>query len=320
MTSALLDRPEITQEPWAKVIADSISPEGARVTTMECQFHRFVLAEFNTHRMFSRNSASSRAIPVEKQLAKVIANPAWPIVWAAEKPGMQGGNALTGTDFDMAEELLSDIWAYSVSRIETYLQDVPEKEHRLHKSLINRVLEPFMWHRVIVTSAEWENFFHQRCHKDAQPEIRAVAEKMQLAYEKSTPKPVGLSQFHLPYIDNTDWEWAREYVPNHYVTERDGIEGLGLVTSLLCMISTARCARVSYLTHDGVRDQIEDVKMYRKLVSGEIMHASPLEHICTPANVYASDPLESGSFGNLEGFVQLRHIVERQMRTGVVYG
>jgi hypothetical protein len=59
-----------------KILADSISPDGVRLTTLEVVMPRIVLAEFNTHRMLSRNSASSRAIPIEKMIRMVIPNEA----------------------------------------------------------------------------------------------------------------------------------------------------------------------------------------------------------------------------------------------------
>src|SRR3954452_24195130 len=87
----------------AKVLADSVSPAGQRLTTLEATFPRFVLAEFNTHRVFSRNSASSRAIPVAKQLRRVLDDPYVPIEFGSNKPGMQAGPALAGANRDAAE-------------------------------------------------------------------------------------------------------------------------------------------------------------------------------------------------------------------------
>ncbi len=263
----------------ARIILDSISPEGKRLTTMEVTCHRFVLAEFNTHRVFSRNSASSRAIPVEKQLLKVTEYPAWPLEWPSEQPGMQGGVHLQDEDWADAQELFTQVWRDTTVAVQTYLKRHPEKHQRLHKSYINRLLEPFMWHTIIVSSTEWENFFTQRCSPLAQPEIRAVAEDMREALYTSVPMYTSREQWHLPFIQEDE-----KHLP----------------LDDLIRVSVARCARVSYLTHDGVRDINVDIDLYNKLVTADPPHWSPLEHVATPMWL---------SSGNFEGWEQLRHIV-----------
>jgi hypothetical protein len=277
---------------YAKVIADSINENGQRLTTFEVEFHRFVLAEFNTHRVFSRNSASSRAIPVEKQLGRVLDEPAWPLVWACEQPGMQGGAELTGIDLEIAHGLFEAAHIANTRLIKGYLKMVqaayPElskeelKEHTLHKSLINRLLEPYMWHKVIVTATEWKNFFGLRCNPLAQPEIRVAAEAMRDAYEQSTPMLLKERQWHLPYLQEGE------------------IEQYGIAA--MKQVCAARCARVSYLTHDGVRDLEKDLELYARLTTAVPAHASPLEHVATPWLA------ATRCAGNFEGWQQLRHL------------
>jgi thymidylate synthase ThyX len=240
---------------------------------MEVKIHRFVLAEFNTHRVFSRNSASSRAIPVKKQIARVMDDPAIPLTFPLEQKGMQGGEEVEKRE--LAEEFWLQARDHAVSAATTLsLMGV-------HKSVTNRLLEPFMWHTVIVSSTEWENFFVQRCSPLAQPEIRAVAELMQAALFRSRPRPVSAGEWHLPYIDHEDREAVK--VPHH-----------------VCAVSAARCARVSYLTHDGKRDIEEDLALFGRLITAKPAHASPLEHVAVPART----PVERGNF---TGWRQLRH-------------
>lgn len=261
-------------EPSAKVICDSVSPDGVRLTTMEVVMHRFVLAEFNTHRAFSRNSASSRAIPVHKRLKAVMEDPAVPLKWAAEQPGMQGGDEVA--EIDRMAALLE--WLHARDEAVGYATALMERG--IHKSIANRLLEPFMWHTVVVTATEWANFFRQRCSPLAQPEIRVVAEAMQSAYLQSSPDFVGWGEWHTPYI--------RE------------VEDCALTRADRCMVSVARCARVSYLTHDGIRDVAKDIELFDKLVTADPPHASPLEHVATPARDVAPA-------GNFEGWHQFRH-------------
>jgi thymidylate synthase ThyX len=264
-------------EPSAKIIADSISPDGVRLTTGELRIHRFVLAEFNTHRVFSRNSASSRAIPVAKQLARVVEDPAIPVIWPAEKKGMQGGEPLPDDDAERAE--VSWLAASFDARVRV------EELVRLgvHKSVTNRLLEPFMWHTVVVTATAWQNFFAQRVDPDAQPEIHAAALAMQQAYADSEPAPLKEGQWHLPYVrfGEDDYDLAM-------ILEEGGIEPTPeTIRSGLAKVSAARCARTSYLTQDGRRDMREDLRLYERLTTdrinaGKAVHWSPLEHVATP--------------------------------------
>lgn len=245
-----------TLGPYAKIIADSVSPQGHRLTTFELRFHRFVLAEFNTHRVFSRNSASSRAIPVRKQLERIGNDTAFPLKWPSEKKGMQGGDELPERVKQAATAVWENAADYSVRWAEQLVG------LGVHKSVVNRILEPFMWHTVIVSATAWGNFFRQRVSPLAQPEIQSPAHLMYGAYLESKPVELKPGQWHLPYIRPEDREEATLW--------------------LLKKVSCARCARVSYLTHDGHRDLDADLQLYDRLVSADPMHASPLEHVATP--------------------------------------
>ena len=288
---------------YADVIENTISPAGVVCTTFEIEFHRFVLAEFNTHRVFSRNSASSRAIPVTKQLERVRKDPAFPMEWVSEQPGMQGGQQLTGWDLEMAQKLFEDFQFDVTQNIGNYIAEVSRryqlemddkelKPHLLHKSLINRLLEPIMWHKVIVTATNYENFYNQRCSPLAQAEIRLAAEAME-ALRTSPVRVLQSDGWHLPYISDE---------------ERD----LYSIESAK-RISAARCARVSYLTHDGQRDPQEDLKLYERLSTAKPPHWSPMEHQATPYpqnSIGVNTPdgyIHLPVIGNLLGFRQQRH-------------
>lgn len=263
----------------AKVVADSVSEWGDRLTTFEAVIHRYVLSELNTHRQFSRNSASSRAIPVAKQIERIKKDPAIPVEWGSAKPGMQAGGPLSDEDAKEARRLWLRGRNNAVRTAEALL------ELGLHKQVVNRLLEPFMWHTVVFTTSTpgLVNFFDQRCSPLAQPEIRVAAEAIREAYERSKPKRVDYGSWHLPYVD--------EQLPLDVAKK----------------VSAARCARTSYLTQDGNRDPEEDVRLYERLVSARPMHASPLEHVATPVGIYDKCP------GNFVGWKQLRHQVEREI-------
>lgn len=141
----------------AKIVADSKNEFGNRITTMVITMPRFILAEFNTHRMFSRNSASSRAIPFEKMVKSVEENPFIPIAWQKDHKGMQGTEYMSELESKKAEY----IWISAKENVIEWAKDL--SKNGLTKQLVNRLLEPFMWHTVIITATEWENFFALRC-------------------------------------------------------------------------------------------------------------------------------------------------------------
>lgn len=261
------------RDVYAHIIADSIKPSGERITTMEVRMHRFVLSEFNTHRAFSRNSASSRAIPVRKTIDQVFSNPAYPLVWTSEQPGMVGGHELHPRDIENAASIWADAASYAVFNAQR-LQHLG-----VHKSIINRLLEPFMMHTVVVTATDWNNFFAQRCHPDAQPEIAAAADAMSIAMANSTPVERDLMTWHLPYIQPDE---------------------IDLPIDIKKRLSVARCARVSYMTHNGQRSHEKDIELYDRLLRQDPPHASPFEHVakCAYERRYA----------NFNGWMSLRYI------------
>jgi thymidylate synthase ThyX len=258
----------------ARVLLDSVSPVGVRLTTLEVTFPRFVLAEFNTHRLFSRNSASSRAVPTAKLLERVERDPAIPLEWGRNKSGMSATDVLVGEDAEEAKRVWLDARDGAVSQAQRLL------ELNVHKQELNRLLEPFLWHTVIVTATEWDNFFELRCAPTAQPEIRAAALKMREAIVASRPQPVEYGAWHTPLLQDD------EYTLDPETRKR---------------ISAARCARVSYLTHGGTREIDKDLELYERLKSGR--HLSPFEHIATPS-------ADAAFHANFRGWIQMRREVE----------
>jgi len=245
----------------ARILADSISPEGVRLTTFEVTFPRIILAEVNTHRMLSRNSASSRAIPVEKMLDRVMENPYIPSDWGKNRKGMQAEEQLP----EELQALARKEWL--LARDKAVEQAQALLDIGLHKQLTNRLLEPFMWHTAILTATEWDNFFHLRNHPAAHPDFRLLAWAMQHLYEKADPERLRHGEWHLPLIDSDDWETHQN--EDALASRFD-----------LVKASVGRCARVSYLTHDGKRDIQADIDLHDRLLSSG--HLSPFEHVARP--------------------------------------
>ena len=246
----------------AKIICDSVSPSRVRLTTMELNYPRFIHSEFMTHRMFSRNASSSRAIPVEKMIAAVRSSPAMPIHWGKNQAGMQAREELPEIEIDVVK---SD-WNYASKRMAEIATLMSEMD--LHKQIVNRILEPFQWIKVIVTATEWDNFFKLRLHKDAQPEIQELARCMKTAMDESIPAELHPGEWHLPYV----------------ITN-----GGGSLEECIKM-SVARCARISFLNHDNSTPNIDkDIALADMLL--ESGHMSPFEHQGTPMD-FAKDTFE----------------------------
>lgn len=270
----------------AKVIEDSISLAGQRITTLQIKFHRYILPEFNTHRVFSRNFSSSRAIPTAKLIEQVRTVPAMPVHWGKNQPGMQADVELEGQELESAKSK----WKLAAEMA----ADVAEEMAALgmHKQATNRPLEPFMWVTGIVTSTEWDNFFELRAHPDAQPEIHELAIKMREAMQNSTPRVLKEDEWHLPYVSEAERNDQFFKVPANVF--------------MLQKISAARCCRVSYLKHDGSLPNIDDdLALFQRLAGAVPQHLSPTEHQATP-NYTASSSLE----GNFRGWNQFRHVIQ----------
>lgn len=252
----------MTLKHAAKILAHSITENGREILTFEVVFPRKVLAELNTHRLFSRNSASSRAIPVKKMIRMVMENPYIPTKWGKNKKGMQAVEEITPKECQEAISKWLQARDQAVTIVEQLAFPTDEGGLNIHKQIANRLLEPFMWHTAIITATEWSNFYHLRDSPMADPDIAIPAGIMrQLAYD-SEPKLLKQGEWHLPLV-------GAEYGDSDELIEEIGVK--------LC---TGRTARVSYLTHEGIRDPDKDVEMHDGLLANG--HMSPLEHPARP--------------------------------------
>lgn len=270
-----------------KVLADSVSPSGKRITTFELTYPRFVHSELMTHRLFSRNSASSRAIPVKKMLDAIRKDPVEPVYWGKNQSGMQAAEELAG----WRKKLARRVWLlarYGALAVVWLLMKIG-----VHKQLANRVTEPWMFITVILTTTELDNWFRLRDSAQAQPEIAWVARAMKKALDKSVPNSPQRGGWHLPLFELKDWGELWDAFPE---------SGLLDILELAKKVSAGRCARVSYLTHDGKRDVKEDVALAEKLMTSG--HWSPFEH-----QAQALDRADKRS-GNFIGWKQYRSEVD----------
>lgn len=276
----------------AKVVADSVSPQGKRLTTVELRYPKFIHGELMTHRVFSRNASSSRAIPVERLLRDIIEDPAMPVLWFKNKPGMQGTELCTP---DECRTLVGEWLRLRDEAIDS--AQTMASALGAHKQHVNRAIEPWCHISVVVTATEWSNFFALRCHPDAQPEMRVLAEQIRDAMASSVPIQRHPGEWHLPYVGNEEWQ---DLLAQHVAIPEHAFD-VGR------RISVARCARVSYKTHDGAEPRVaDDLKLYERLVGSVPLHASPAEHQATPDVYGQSGYHQPNLWGNFVGWVQYR--------------
>lgn len=322
MTESFRTAPIFTEgTASAKVIADSRFRK-SRLISIEVQFPRPYLAEFNTHRIFSRNSASSRAIPVWKRLIMALERPYIPASFGKNRAGMQAGETLNMKDQEravanwLAGRDVAVIQSYGLAggrgeilhaakahpdaialcnRIEYCLmpeyRDVSLRfsmlDEALHKQHANRPLELYSFHTVIVTSSGWGNFLGLRASTNAQPEAQDFGIAIGRAIMNSDPTDLVPGEWHLPYVDEDDRK------------EESDIDKL-------VRISCGRCARTSYLTHEGIRSREEDLRLTDGLQKNG--HMSPLEHPGTPNK--RNNPKLCGNFSHY--WIQYRKTQESE--------
>lgn len=258
----------------AKIVADSVSPVGNRITTFVATYPRFIHSEVMTHRSFSRNAASSRAIPVKKMVDAIKENPAMPVFWGKNQKGMQAAEELD----DAGKAIAQVTWLQARDAAVQFAEQMLDND--VHKQIANRLLEPFAHMTTLITATDYANFFNLRAHPDAQPEFQELAYVMLEAYVDSVPQKLKQDEWHLPFAD--------QYIES------------GLTPEQLLKISTARAARVSYLNFEGNIDHEKDYALHDSLLANG--HMSPFEHAAqaTTSNKY---------FGNFKGWLQYRKLI-----------
>ena len=278
------------------------------MTTFEIEYPRFILAELNTHRMLSKNSASSRAIPVKAMHEHMRKSPAQPVHWGKNQPGMQAKEELTGNDLGDVQFM----WSRAMQDALHWASQMSERAG-LHKQVANRVTEPWMIMKTVISGTEWANFWWLRAHADAQPEIHELATKMFTAYNASTPQLLNPGEWHLPYVKSHRLSSGELIYLDNNDTPITGEQAR--------VISASCCAQVSYRKSDDSYEKAE--KIYRQLIESQPCHASPVEHQATPMQldierwervdgITHQDSNGELWSGNLRGWIQFRKLIPNE--------
>lgn len=307
-----------------KLVAYSVSPEGGKIATFELTYHRYIHGEFMTHRLFSRNAMSSRAVPVNRMLDVIEQSPAYPIHWGKNQPGMQADEELQGEEFIAAWKE----WAKACDSAVNHAREL--NAIGAHKQIVNRIVEPYQMMKTVMTATELDNFFWLRLDKDAQPEIFEMARCIRECLLQTEPELLQPGEWHTPYVSHhrsisIEQEGTREETLCYYVP---GSESLFISKEEALAISSSCCAQVSYRNLDNTYEKAMGI--YSRLLSGAKVHASPFEHQATPMlfntlmkhYAMSDDPAQwekgithvdrRGNFwsGNFMGWVQHRQLLD----------
>jgi hypothetical protein len=315
-------------EMFASVILASKGPGSALpVYTMHLRYPRIIHAELMTHRVFSRNARSSRAVPVKTMLAEVRDRPFVPWHWTRNQSGMQGvgmwdksivlkgaAGQFVDSDQPMSREAA---WLWGRDMACDLAESFSDAEY--HKQIANRLIEPYTWIDVLVTSTDWKNFLHLRDHPAAEGHIRDLACLVNDAMAVAPINTLRPGEMHLPYIVQKDRDWAAKAAKAHCTTPK----------TLLAMVSAARCARISYKPFDGDPTYERELDRFKMLAGSDVVHASPMEHQCEAdtlsfyevkrASENGMSPFKSGAdfdhpelHGNLRGYIQFRKTIPNE--------
>lgn len=326
----------------AKTLAHSITQDGIQLLTFELIYPRIVHAEALTHRVFSKNSASSRAIPIKKMNETILEDIAMPSRFGKANRGMQDAGehdapvVITQEITLEAKDLVKQLEKYGISihtvtaspiRLQKQITLPPEEAWKhsaasaisysnafadagYAKQVCNRLTEAYQHMKVVLTATEFDNWFNLRHHEAADPTIKALADAMLVAYNSSTPRLLLKGEWHMPYYQDGYWKDVG-----------DGLDEHGNDLDYALKISTSQSAQVSFRTSD---DSIEKARsIFQTLMGDDPKHSSPTEHQATPLEIKGKDREKWWTFegvthmdcnghfwsGNLRGWIQHRQLI-----------
>ncbi|QYC52454.1 thymidylate synthase, flavin-dependent [Salmonella phage SSBI34] len=264
-----------------QIIADSIGERSGRITTFELTYPRIIHSEFMTHRLFSRNAMSSRAVPIKTMIKLIKENMAMPVRFGSNQPGMQdkGVEHDSLVTIDRCNKVTGrEAWAAAAYRACDFAQAFDDAGY--HKQIANRLIEPFQMMKTVMTTTEMDNFLWLRVDADADPTIEVLANLMKEALDNSEPELLQPGTWHTPYVDHVygfgDGEGEDEHIFEGYCVLDENDTPVMLTEEEALRISASCCGQVSYRRLNSTKDKALDI--YTRLVAGKKVHASPFEH------------------------------------------
>lgn len=304
----------------ARLLNKSFNVSGDCIETFEIEYPRIIHSELMTHKMLSKNAASSRAIPIAKTIEAVRNSPAMPVHWGKNQAGMQASVEVTNPS--EAEWYWIQAAKSAADRAEIL------DSLGLHKQVVNRILEPYVFMKTVITGTEWDNFYYLRDHADADPTIAELARVMKKASEAYEGQVLMAGEWHFAYVDTDVGFGSATY----------HIDGEMLDLETAKKVDAACCAQVSFRKLDTSIEKA--LSIYERLAGAEPIHASPFEHAATPMKesgseshsepvvnmAYLPDTWEEGIThmdkngalwsANLKGFIQHRKLIAGNYKEG----
>lgn len=259
----------------SQIVLDSINPAGNRLTTWLLTYPRFIHAELMTHRVASRNSASSRAIPADKVIESVRENPACFEQVGRKNKGMQAQEVCTPEEYQQFHNAWFTLGAQALKFVEQWAPTIA-------KQVVNRAVEPWMHMTVLFTMCNHSNFFGRRAHPAADPNFQVLAYGMLDKYLKSGPTCRAWGAWHLPGIDEKSAD--------------------GFTTTEKLKIATALACRASYSAFDDGISLDDAIRIHDKGVKDR--HWSPFEHSALAAPKHPLSNFDED--GRCSGWMQYR--------------
>lgn len=286
-----------------KIIAHSLSPSGIPIVTFEIEYPRFIHSELMTHRMLAKNAASSRAIPIHTMHEHIMSNTAQPLYWGANQKGMTAAKEIEDIPAAIRIWIRARDYAIACARRLAKMDT--------HKQTANRLVEPYVVMKTVISGTEWANFFHLRDHEAAQPEFRYLAMLMHAAVHNSIPKALNYGEWHMPYV-----VWVRdEFGKQQFVDEK----GNNISVEDAKIVSSACCAQVSYRKLDDTMETCQ--RVFDRLIKTNPVHASPVEHQATPIDLESKTCMDGVTHmtkdgmlwsGPFRGWVQHRKLIPNE--------
>jgi hypothetical protein len=321
VTNKIYTHPGQPQMQVEVILASKPSNGAPTIYTIRMRYPRIIHGELMTHRVFSRNARSSRAVPVRTMLLETTTIPFVPWHWGKNQKGMQAGeecNEIISISPSVRDCTREEAWLYA--RDQANLIATSYMDAGYHKQVVNRLLEPFSWIDTLVTSTDWANFLWLRDHKDAEPHLQDLARLVKQAIEEAEVQDLKEGEWHLPYITERDRTEVEMY-HNFDHTEREK-----WIMETLCKFSAVFCARISYAPFNGDASYAKELERYDNLVKSDRVHASPTEHqaqVDSLAPVFKAGEYVGEDFsykvlsGNFApGWIQARKLIPNECHHG----
>lgn len=258
----------------SKIIKDTLNAySDDRIVTFELVLPKYLVAEVNKHTVLHNSCQSSRAVPVAKMIQSVEENPFIPYYWQKPHKGMQGYEYYTN------ENKISQLREEWLNARDNAVITAKKLQNEVSKQTINRLLEPFMYVKMVLTGTEFGNFFNQRCPIFLNNKGNKVKSRTGLGFGVDFTSTKGQADIHLQIL--AEMMHNEMYYNSNPVESFEHIPyDIGKEYPLEARLhySASQCARISFTTITD--DKQFSLERNLQLAQGLIVegHAEPFSH------------------------------------------